>query len=265
MPVAKVNDLEIYYEQYGPEGAEPLVLFNGAFGVVGPHSDWSSQIERFAQNYQVLWFEHRGHGRTRNPAQKFSGYTQLADDAVGLLRALNIPKAILAGFSDGAITLLDLAQRYPEMIVNLVVIGANYYNDENCLKAVETLTPEHISQNYPAWATELERQHGSQGAGYWKELARQLRLMWLEYPNFSQPDLGRITAPTLVMSGQYDQFGSLSQTLEIHQAIAGSEVCIVPGAAHPVLAQRSEITGLIILDYLARQRKRRDKAQKGAS
>jgi len=265
MPYAKVNDLEIYYELHGPEGAEPLVLFNGAFGVVGEDSDWSNQVERFAQEYRVLTFEHRGHGRTKNPAGKFTDFAQLADDAVGLLRALNIPKATLAGFSDGGMTLLDLAQRYPEMIVNMVVIGANYYNDESCLKGIETLTPEHIAQNYPDWAAELEEQHGSQGEGYWKDLARQLREMWLEYPNFTQADLSRINVPALVMSGQYDHFGSIQQTLDIHRAIQGSEVCIIPGAAHPVLMQRPEITSLLILDYLARQRKRRNKAKPAAS
>ncbi|MBN9392049.1 MAG: alpha/beta hydrolase [Chloroflexi bacterium] len=261
MPYAKVNDLEIYYELHGPEGAEPLVLFNGAFGVIGPDSDWSNQVDRFAQEYRVLVFEHRGHGRTNNPPGRFEDYAQLAGDAVGLLRALNIAKATLVGFSDGAITLLELARRYPEVIMAMVVVGANYYNDETCLKAMETLTPENIEQNYPDWAADLEKQHASQGQGYWKDLARQLRAMWLQYPNFSQEDLGQITAPTLVMSGQHDHFGSIAQTLDIHRSIKGSEICIVPGASHPVLSQRPEITGLIILDYLARQRKRRQRAK----
>lgn len=260
MPYAKVNDLEIYYELHGPEGAEPLVLFNGAFGVVGPESDWSNQVDRFAQEYRVLTFEHRGHGRTNNPAGKFEDYTQLAGDAIGLLRALNIEKANLVGFSDGAITLLELARRYPEVIQALVVIGANYYNDAACLKAMETLTPENIEQSYPDWAATLEKQHGSQAQGYWKDLARQLRAMWLQYPNFSQEDLAEIKVPALVMSGQHDQFGNISQTLDIHRAIKGSEICIVPGASHPVLSQRPEISSLLILDYLARQRKRRQRA-----
>jgi pimeloyl-ACP methyl ester carboxylesterase len=261
MPYAKVNDLEIYYELHGPEGAEPLVLFNGAFGVVGPDSDWSNQVARFAQEYRVLTFEHRGHGRTNNPPGKFADYAQLAGDAVGLLRSLNIEKATLVGFSDGAITLLELARRYPEVMLVMVVVGANYYNDDACLKAMETLTPENIEQNYPDWAVTLEKQHGSQGRGYWKDLARQLQAMWLQYPNFSQADLARITVPTLVMSGQHDHFGSVRQTLDIHRSIKGSEICIVPGASHPVLSQRPEICSLIILDYLTRQRKRRQRTK----
>ena len=260
MPYAKVNDLDIYYELHGPEGAEPLFLFNGAFGVIGPDSDWSYQLPRFAQDYRVVAFEHRGHGRTNNPAGKFTGYDVLADDAVGLLQHLNIEKTSMVGFSDGGITLLELARRHPQMIKNMVIIGVNYYNDETCLAAMETLTPENIEKSYPAWANQLEEQHGHQGRGYWKELAGGLRKMWLEYPNYSQEHLSQITVPTLVMTGQHDHFGSVAQTLDIHRSIKNSELCIVPGASHPVLIQRPEITTLIILDYLARQRKRQKKA-----
>lgn len=256
MPYAKVNDLEIYYEQHGPEGAEPLFLLNGAFGVIGPDSDWSNQLDRFAQEYRVIVYEHRGHGRTKNPAGKFTGYAQLADDALGLLQFLNIEKVTMVGFSDGAITLLEMAQRHPQAIKNMVVIGANYYNDEACLQAMENLTPENIEKLYPDWAAELEQQHSFQGQGYWKELATQLRVMWLDNPNYSKEDLSRITVPTLVMTGQHDHFGSIAQTLDIHRAIKNSEICIVPGASHPVLSQRPEISSLLILDYLARQRRR---------
>lgn len=259
MPYAKVNDLDIYYELHGPEGAEPLFLFNGAFGVIGPRSDWSYQLPRLAQEYRVIAFEHRGHGRTTNPAGRFSGYDVLAADAVGLLRFLNISRAIMVGFSDGAITLLELAQHHPDLIESMVIVGANYYNDEACLKAMDTLTPQSIERNNPAWVKDLEQQHGSQGRDYWKELASRLREMWLEKPNYSKADLARIGVPTLVMTGQYDHFGSIQQTLDIQRAIDGSELGIVPGASHPVSSRRPEIVSLLILDYLARQRKRRRK------
>ncbi|HEX2915414.1 MAG TPA: alpha/beta hydrolase [Chloroflexia bacterium] len=259
MPYAPVGDLKIYYELHGPEDAEPLFLFNGAFGVIGPNSDWTYQLPRFAEHYRVIAFEHRGHGRTNNPANRFVNYEQLAGDAARLLAYLNVPRAHMVGFSDGAITLLEFARRYPQTVDTLVVIGANYYNDQTCLEAMETLTPEYIEEKYPAWAEQLEQQHGTPGSGYWKELGRQLRAMWMEYPNYSKAQLAEISVPTLVMTGQRDHFGSISQTLDIHYAIKGSELCIVPGASHPVMSQRPEISTLIVLDYLARQRKRPNK------
>src|SRR5436305_6188065 len=107
MPYAEVRDLKIYYEIHGPAGAEPLLLLNGAFGVIVPDSDWTYQLPRLAEHYQVIAYEHRGHGRTNNSANEFSGYDVLADDAAGLLEYLGVPKAHVVGFSDGAITLLE--------------------------------------------------------------------------------------------------------------------------------------------------------------
>lgn len=263
MPYAPVRGFEIYYELHGPEEAEPLLLFNGAFGVIGPNSDWSYQLGRFAQEFRLIAFEHRGHGRTSNPANEFTDYGVLADDAIALLQHLNLPKAHMVGFSDGAITLLDLAQRYPETVDTLVLVGANYYwDDEVVLTALNGLHPDYIEQNYPAWAKTLEEQHGYQGTGYWKTLALQLREMWLTQPNYTVEGMGRITAPTLVMTGQRDPYGNLHQTLDIHKAIKDSELCILPGASHPAMSQRPEIATLLILDFIARQRRYRQRKGK---
>ena len=262
MPYASVGDLEIYYEWYGSEGAEPLFLLNGAFGVIGPNSDWSYQLPRFVEHYRVLTYEHRGHGRTRNPANRFDGYRQLADDAVGLLKVLDVPKVHLVGFSDGAITSLELTLRYPQLVTDLVVVGANYRNDETVLANLKNLQPAYIEQHNPAWAATLEQQHGGQGAGYWKRLADQLYAMWMDNPEYTTQELSQISVPTLVMSGQRDPFGHLAQTLDIFHAIPDSELCILPGAAHGVTLQRAEPTTLLILDYLARQQKYRRRANR---
>lgn len=262
MPYAKIRDLELYYEIHGPENAEPMLLHSGAFGVIGPDSDWSYQLPRFAQEYRVIIPEHRGHGRTNNPANQFTGYDVLADDVIGLLDYLEIPKAHMVGFSDGGITLLDLAQRYPERVDMLVSIGANYCNDEMVLTTLNNLHPDYIEQNYPDWAATLEKQHAPGGVGYWKTLALQLRAMWMHNPDFTPEGMSRITVPTLVMTGQYDPYGNLNQTLTIHQSIKGSELCILPGVAHPVMIQRPEVSTLIVLDYLSRQRRKRQKKSK---
>lgn len=260
MPYAPIRDLQMYYEWHGPEEAEPLLLLNGAFGVIAPDSDWGKVLPRLAEEYRVLAFEHRGHGRTNNPTAKFEGYNVLADDAIALLNYLNLQKVHMVGFSDGAITLLDLSTHYPQYVDIMVLVGANYYNDQKCIEATEKLTVNYIEKDYPDWAATLAKHHDGQGHDYWKQLANQLYKMWMSgQPNFTPAQMSQIKAPTLVMTGQYDYFGNREQTFGIHDAIAGSEVCIVPGAAHPVMTQRPEISALIILDYLRRQRKKRKK------
>jgi len=257
MPYAPIRDLQMYFEWFGPEEAEPLLLLNGALGVIAPDSDWGKILPALAQEYHVLTYEHRGHGRTNNPLNKFTGYDVLADDAAALLEYLGLKKVHVVGFSDGAITSIEFSTRYQQIVDILVLVGANYYNDQECIDGLQKLRPAYIEQNYPDWAITLERQHGNQGQGYWRKLADQLYPLWMEYPNFTKEYMAQIKAPTLVMSGQYDPYGNRNQTIFISEAISNSQLCIIPGAAHAVLTQRPEISSLIILDYLRRQRKKR--------
>lgn len=258
MPYTNIRDLQLYYEVHGPEDGELLLLLNGALDVIASDSTWGYQLPRFAEIYRVITYEHRGHGRTNNPPGRFESYAELADDLRGLIEYLQIPQAHIVAFSDGAITALDFAQRFPQFVDMLVLIGPNYKNDETVVNGLEALTPAYMLEHYPEWITRLQKHH-PQRPNQWREVSEQLNLMWADNPNFTKEDMAKITAPTLVMSGQYDPYGHLEQTLDINAAIPKSELCIIPGASHPVMLQRPEIVTLIILDFLKRQRAKRNK------
>src|ERR1700694_415144 len=100
MPYTNIRDLRLYYEIYGPEATEPLLLLNGALDVIAPDSTWGGLLPRLAQTYRVITYEHRGHGRTNNPPARFQDYAQLADDLLALIQFLQITKAHIVAFSD---------------------------------------------------------------------------------------------------------------------------------------------------------------------
>ena len=60
MPNASLNGTEIYYETHGKG---PAIVF--AHGVGGNHSVWFQQVPYFARNRQVITFDHRGFGRSK--------------------------------------------------------------------------------------------------------------------------------------------------------------------------------------------------------
>ncbi len=261
MPFAPIRDLQMYYEVRGPHNAEPLLLHNGAFGVIDTDSDWGKLFDRFAGRFKLIAFEHRGHGRTNNPAGKYDSYEQLADDAAALLQYLEIPRAHVVGFSDGGITALKLAAKYPAMVDILVSIGANIYNTPGTIAGLQKLRGDYIENNFKEWAATLERQFASQGPGAWKEVSRQLEVMWLDDSVYPTPaEMQSIRVPTLVMTGQKDMFGTVEQTLDIHRYIEGSELCILPGVAHAVPVQRPELTWAVLSDFFDRQFKKRERA-----
>jgi pimeloyl-ACP methyl ester carboxylesterase len=103
----------------------PVVLLHGLtasrrYVVMG-----SRALER--SGHRVIAYDARGHGRS-SPAPTRSAYTydDLGRDLVAVLDARGIERAVLAGASMGAHTLLWLALRAPERVAGLVVITPAY-------------------------------------------------------------------------------------------------------------------------------------------
>jgi pimeloyl-ACP methyl ester carboxylesterase len=85
----------------------------------------STRLER--GGHRVISYDARGHGAS-SPAGDPSdyGYDELALDALAVLDALEVPRAILAGASMGAHTLLRVALEHPERVGGVVVITPAY-------------------------------------------------------------------------------------------------------------------------------------------
>ena len=109
------NGLDIYVEQAG-RGPDVL-LIGGAGDTV---ESWQFQLDGMADRYRLTAFDNRGAGRTAMPD---TGVTveAMADDAAGVLRALDIASAHVAGFSGGSIVAQELALRHPELVRSLVL------------------------------------------------------------------------------------------------------------------------------------------------
>src|SRR5258708_1505269 len=95
MPVARVGDINVYYELHG-EGT-PLVLIGGLGTDITPYA---GIIDWLAQRFRVLAFDNRGAGRTDKPDAPYT-IGQMADDTAGLMETLSIERAHVAGVSMG--------------------------------------------------------------------------------------------------------------------------------------------------------------------
>jgi len=256
MPFLELRHLRIYYELYGPRSADrnssaQLVLLNGALDTI--ESDWGKHLPVFAERYRVLAYDHRGHGRTSGSREAFASYDVLADDLAELLDALGIGQAHFCGFSDGGITLLAFALRYPTRIRSLILAGTQYTNDERTFGLLSKMTPERIQARLPEWAAQLEQLHDAYHTpGYWRELLNQMRPMWSVEPNFTPEQIARISAPTLLIAGERDNFGHIDQQIVMRRAMPRSELCILPAAGHAVMNDQPELFRIATLDFLQR-------------
>jgi pimeloyl-ACP methyl ester carboxylesterase len=111
----RTGDLDIWTEQVG-DG--PDVLLIGGLG--DTVESWQFQLDGLVDRYRITAFDNRGAGRTAMPEGPVS-VEAMADDAAGVLRALDIPSAHVAGFSGGSIIGQELALRHPELVRSLVL------------------------------------------------------------------------------------------------------------------------------------------------
>lgn len=114
--VANVNGTSLYYEVAGK--GEPIVLVHGAL-----HSTrtWDEQWEFLANNYQVIRYDCRGHGKSALPTHDV--YFQ-NEDLKALLDFLGIDKAHILGHSAGGQIAINFALTYPERIISLIAVSA---------------------------------------------------------------------------------------------------------------------------------------------
>lgn len=118
MPTKHLDDIDVYYEIVG-EG-EPLLFIHG----LGSSSrDWEQQVSFFANNYQVITFDVRGHGQSSKPTGPYS-IPQFATDVSTLLNKLGFDSIHVIGISMGGMIAFQLAVDQPETVKSLVIVNS---------------------------------------------------------------------------------------------------------------------------------------------
>jgi len=116
IPVRSKDGIRLHTEVFGPEDGYPIVL---AHGITCALRVWAYQIADLANDYRVIAFDHRGHGRSAVPPRR-SGYGLdiLAADLDAVLEATLAAgeRAVLAGHSMGGIAITSWAERYPDRV-----------------------------------------------------------------------------------------------------------------------------------------------------
>ncbi len=117
MPYAAVNGQQVWYTDTG--GDLPPVLFLHGFLMDGTMFD--VQVAALKDFYRCIVPDTRGFGETKESADSYTLW-DLADDAVGLLDALGIDKAVVIGMSQGGLITQRVAIRYPDRVRALVLM-----------------------------------------------------------------------------------------------------------------------------------------------
>lgn len=113
MPKVKVGGVQIFYQEVGR--GDPLLLIMG-WGA--DSTGWALQVPAFSAEFRCVAFDNRGCGQSDQPDVPYTTRL-LASDALGLMDALGIEQAHVAGLSMGGMIAQEIAINHPERVRTL--------------------------------------------------------------------------------------------------------------------------------------------------
>ena len=114
--------VKVGYEVFG--AGEPAILMLTSWAIVHARQ-WKAQVPYLARHFQVITVEGRGNGRADRPgAAEAYRDREYVDDAIAVLDAIGVDRAVVVGLSVGGRHALQLAAWYPERAAGVVAIGA---------------------------------------------------------------------------------------------------------------------------------------------
>ena len=217
----------IWYATYG-EGP-PVVLLHGGLGHSG---NWSYQLSSLlAAGRRVVLIDSRGHGRSTRDSRPYS-YELMASDVLAVMDMLQLHKAAVVGWSDGACIGLVLAAQAPERIAGVFFFACNM--DPSGAKEFEA-TPvlDRCFSRHAKDYAEL-----SATPGEFDDFVSAVSEMMKTQPNYSSSDLAKIRVPVAIVQSETDEFIKKEHAEYLARSIPAAELIWLHRVSHFAPLQR---------------------------
>lgn len=266
---AHIRDTEIFFDVDGaglvPDGScmrerPAALLVHG-----GPGSDHTGLKARYgmlAKRMQLVFFDHRGHGRSSRGDPDHYTLDENVKDMEALRQYLGLGPIVSIGTSYGGMVAMAHAARYPESVSHLILVATvahSGYVERAKQIVADRGTPEQIAQCDDLFAGRLDtleklrRYYQVMELLYARKADPALSKVGLERAILSpealnrahgpggflrtydlRPELGSIAAPTLILAGRHDWICAPEFSEEIHRLIPGSELRVFEESGHSI-------------------------------
>ena len=256
------NGISINYVIDGPANA-PVVTMSHSLAT--DLSMWDPTVPALKDRFRVLRYETRGHGQTEAPKGAYT-LDQLAEDALGLLRALGIARTHWVGLSMGGMIGQTLALKAPEVFQSLSLCDTSsripaeakpLWQDR--IKTAESQGMEPLVEStLSRWFTEPFRKSHKDVVDRVAEMIRKTPVAGYAgcCHAISTLDLtDRISAikvPTIAIVGEDDPGTPVAAHRVIHEKIAGSKLEILKSAAHLSNMEQPEAFNRALTGFLSK-------------
>ena len=271
MPTANVNGTDLYYVSVG--SGVPCLVLHGGLGV--DHTVLHPWLDPLSHVLHLIYYDHRGNGRSGRPPPETLTLNQLAADADALAAFLGFDQVAVIGQSLGGFIALTLALTYPARVSHLVLMDTapafNYLDEVIANAARRGATDEMMAALRAPTPSDDE------------EFKRLLQIVWpLYFHNFDPslaerqkahvvfsacaaasselflpgydvtPRLKDIHVPTLVVAGRDDFICPPRQAQLIRDGIPNSELAIFERSGHFPFLEEPETFFATIRNWLQR-------------
>ena len=250
---------------YRLEGAESAPVITLSHSLATDLTMWDPQMDPLLKSYRVLRYDTRGHGKTEAPQGPYS-LELLADDVLGLLKALGIEKTFFMGISMGGMIGQVLGLTAPGLLEGLVLCDTSSLVPDEAKpvwdERIEAVQKKGMESQEEAtlerWFTPTYRKEhpevvekitamirGTKPQGYigCGHAIRDLKLT---------DKIAAIKVPTLIIVGEDDPGTPVAASQVIHGRIKGSELVILKSAAHLSNIGQAEAFNTAVLNFLGK-------------
>lgn len=250
MPKARIEGTDLYYLAVG-EGL-PCLVMHGGLGF--DHTYLHPWLDPLGDTFRLVYYDHRGNGRSGRPAKETMTHAQFAEDAAALASHLGFEQVAVMGHSYGGFIALEFALRHPRRLGHLILVDTapafNYPAEIMANAERKGATEEMVAvlqADSPATDEEMLEQVQSIFPLYFKTFDPEVAERLSEKVIFSasggalegelesydvRPRLGEIDAPTLILVGRDDFVCPPSQARVLNEGIPDSELVIFDDSGH---------------------------------
>jgi len=243
----RVKNIDINYTELGT--GQAIIFIHGWSSNSGY---WLEQIKHFSKTHRAIAYDWRGMGKSTGAEQAYK-FDQLVDDLKEFIDALGLRKPIIVGHSQGAVTALHFAAKYPNdtgAIISADAPGASNFVTGRFMYWIlrastaitgiledDTALSLQIPLNAYFFYSTRFRQACPQTLERWKKQFvsnSPLSLVYAMQALAYRTHLSIVTSgvPVLLVLGSEDRFINIEQTQAYRQFFSDSEIEILPGAGH---------------------------------
>jgi pimeloyl-ACP methyl ester carboxylesterase len=230
----------IWYTTYG--AGSPVILLHGGLGHSG---NWGHQVPILIDaGHRVVLIDSRGHGRSTRD-QRLYTYEMMASDVLAVMDAVQIEKAAVVGWSDGACIALILAMKTPERVAGVFFFGCNM--DPSGTKDI-TQPLQILDRCFSRHASDYAELSAT--PDQFMAFADAVGQMQKNEPNYSARDLATIRIPVTIAQSEHDEFIKPEHAEYLARSIPGAQLILLPDVSHFAPLQRPEQFNTVVRAFL---------------